>query len=87
MATLIGAAPPASAPEASTPRRRLLAWLSDPRRALLAAVLILTGGVDAPMAEGILRAARGQVPANVVNPDVLQRAGFQAKLARFAANA
>jgi hypothetical protein len=45
MATLIGAAPPASAPEASTPRRRLLAWLSDPRRALLAAVLILTGGV------------------------------------------
>ena len=45
MATLIGAAPPASAPDAPTPRARLTSWLSDPRRALLAAVLILTGGV------------------------------------------
>ena len=43
--------------------------------------------VSVAMAEGILRAARGQVPANVVNPDVLKRAGFQAKLARFAAHA
>jgi hypothetical protein len=45
MATLIGSAPPASAPRASRPWGRLLGWLSDPRRALLAAVLILTGGV------------------------------------------
>jgi hypothetical protein len=45
MATLIRAAEPASAPESPDPRHRLLAWLSDPRRALLAAVVILTGGV------------------------------------------
>jgi phosphoglycerate dehydrogenase-like enzyme len=38
------------------------------------------------MAEGMLRAARGEVPDNVVNPEVLERAGFQAKLARFAEN-
>jgi hypothetical protein len=45
MATLIRAAEPASAPETPEPRGRLLAWVSDLRRALLAAVLILTGGV------------------------------------------
>jgi phosphoglycerate dehydrogenase-like enzyme len=39
------------------------------------------------MAEGMLRAARGQVPENVVNADVLDRPGFRAKLARFAENA
>jgi phosphoglycerate dehydrogenase-like enzyme len=38
------------------------------------------------MAEGMLRAARGEVPENVVNPEVLARPGFRAKLARFAAN-
>ena len=38
----------------------------------------------ATIAEGMLRAAKGLVPENVVNPDVLGRAGFQAKLARFA---
>jgi phosphoglycerate dehydrogenase-like enzyme len=38
------------------------------------------------MAEGMLRAARGQVPDNVVNPEVLGRPGFQARLARFAEN-
>jgi phosphoglycerate dehydrogenase-like enzyme len=37
------------------------------------------------MAEGMLRAARGQVPDNVVNREVLDRPGFQAKLSRFAA--
>jgi phosphoglycerate dehydrogenase-like enzyme len=42
--------------------------------------------VSVAMAEGILCAARGQVPQNVVNPDVLQRTGFTAKLERFAAN-
>ena len=35
------------------------------------------------MARGMLRAARGQVPENIVNPDVLARTGFQTKLARF----
>jgi phosphoglycerate dehydrogenase-like enzyme len=38
------------------------------------------------MAEGMLRAATGQVPENVVNRDVLARPGFQRKLARFAEN-
>lgn len=38
------------------------------------------------MAEGMLRAARGQVPENVVNTDVLGRPGFRSKLARFAEN-
>jgi phosphoglycerate dehydrogenase-like enzyme len=37
------------------------------------------------MAEGMLRASRGQVPDNVVNREVLERSGFQAKLRRFAA--
>ena len=36
------------------------------------------------MAEGMIRAAHGEIPDNVVNQDVLSRAGFQAKLARFA---
>src|SRR5262245_34222238 len=36
------------------------------------------------MATGMLRAAAGQVPDNVVNPAVLERPGFRAKLARFA---
>jgi phosphoglycerate dehydrogenase-like enzyme len=38
------------------------------------------------MAEGVLRAAQGLVPENVVNTEVLARPGFQAKLARFAEN-
>jgi phosphoglycerate dehydrogenase-like enzyme len=38
------------------------------------------------MAEGMLRAARGDVPENVVNREVCCRAGFQAKLARFVEN-
>jgi phosphoglycerate dehydrogenase-like enzyme len=38
------------------------------------------------MAEGMLRAARGERPENIVNPDVLDRAGFLRKLARFAGN-
>jgi phosphoglycerate dehydrogenase-like enzyme len=36
---------------------------------------------------GMLRVARGQVPEHVVNPEVLARPGFRAKLARFAENA
>jgi phosphoglycerate dehydrogenase-like enzyme len=39
------------------------------------------------MAEGMLRAARGLVPENVVNPEVLDRPAFREKLARFAENA
>jgi phosphoglycerate dehydrogenase-like enzyme len=42
--------------------------------------------VGTEMARGILNAARGLAPANVVNGDVLGRPGFQAKLARFQAN-
>ena len=38
------------------------------------------------MATGMLRAAQGQVPENVVNPAVLDRPEFQAKLARFEEN-
>jgi phosphoglycerate dehydrogenase-like enzyme len=38
------------------------------------------------MAEGMLRAARGEVPENIVNPDVLDRPGFRRKLSRFTAN-
>jgi phosphoglycerate dehydrogenase-like enzyme len=35
------------------------------------------------MSEGMLRAARGKRPENVVNPDVFQKASFIRKLARF----
>jgi phosphoglycerate dehydrogenase-like enzyme len=38
-------------------------------------------------ADGMLRAARGLVPQDVVNPEVLDRPRFRAKLARFAENA
>lgn len=38
------------------------------------------------VSRGILQAARGEVPENVINRAVLDRPGFQAKLARFAEN-
>jgi phosphoglycerate dehydrogenase-like enzyme len=38
------------------------------------------------MCEGMLRAARGELPEHVVNCEVLDRPGFRAKLARFTAN-
>src|SRR6185437_1073151 len=38
------------------------------------------------MAAGMLRAAQGLVPENVVNREVFDRPGLQAKLARFAEN-
>ena len=38
------------------------------------------------MAEGMLRAARGEVPENVVNKEVLDRPAFKEKLGRFAEN-
>jgi phosphoglycerate dehydrogenase-like enzyme len=42
--------------------------------------------VSVAMAQGILRAAGGEPPENVVNREVLARRGFQAKLLRFAPN-
>lgn len=42
--------------------------------------------VNTAMAEGILRAARGEVPENIVNPQVLERPGFRKKLERFEVN-
>lgn len=39
------------------------------------------------MVDGMLRAARGELPDNVVNVDVLGRPGFQTKLAKFRVNA
>ncbi len=38
------------------------------------------------MAEGMLRAARGELPENVVNPEVLEVELFQGKLGRFRDN-
>ena len=38
------------------------------------------------MAEGMIRAAAGEVPQNVVNPEVLNHPLFREKLARFAPN-
>jgi phosphoglycerate dehydrogenase-like enzyme len=43
--------------------------------------------VSVAMAEGIIAAAQGRAPKNVVNAEVLKRPGFQAKLEKFAANA
>jgi phosphoglycerate dehydrogenase-like enzyme len=42
--------------------------------------------VSTAMAEGILRAARGQLPENIVNPEVLKRVAFKKKLERFEVN-
>jgi phosphoglycerate dehydrogenase-like enzyme len=39
------------------------------------------------MIDGMLRAATGRVPQDVVNPAVLERPGFRAKLGRFSENA
>jgi phosphoglycerate dehydrogenase-like enzyme len=38
------------------------------------------------ISRGMLRAAQGLVPENVVNPEVLDRPGFRKKLARFRDN-
>ncbi len=50
-------------------------WLSGTRDAFLYA-----GRTNC---EGMLEAAHGRLPANIVNREVLERPGFQAKLARF----
>ena len=38
------------------------------------------------MSQGMIAASQGKIPANVVNREVLERRGFQGKLARFAVN-
>lgn len=53
-------------------------WLPSTHRAARATVDLIT--------RNLLRVAEGLVPQNVVNPEVLTRPGFQAKLARFAPN-
>lgn len=53
-------------------------WLCSTHQALRATA--------AGVMEGMLRVARGQVPENVVNPAVLEREGFRAKLRRYAEN-
>ena len=45
MATLVHATPTAVPPPAPSRYKRVVAWLSEPRQALLAGVIILTGGV------------------------------------------
>jgi phosphoglycerate dehydrogenase-like enzyme len=39
------------------------------------------------MAEGVLRAARGELPDHIVNPEVLDQPRFRQKLLQFAENA
>jgi phosphoglycerate dehydrogenase-like enzyme len=53
-------------------------WLPATRRAAHLTMNLI--------ADGMLRAAQGLVPENIINPSVLDRPGFQAKLARFAPN-
>lgn len=53
-------------------------WLASTRQAGRATMTLIS--------EGILRVAQGKVPENVLNPIVLDRPGFRAKLNRFAEN-
>jgi phosphoglycerate dehydrogenase-like enzyme len=53
-------------------------WLPSTHRAARATRDVIT--------RNVMRFAQGLVPHNVINPEVLQRPGFRAKLARFAAN-
>jgi phosphoglycerate dehydrogenase-like enzyme len=53
-------------------------WLPSTHRAARATRDVIT--------RNVMRVAQGLVPHNVINPEVLQRPGFRAKLARFAAN-
>lgn len=54
-------------------------WLPSTRQAALATM--------SQMADGMIRAAQGKWPENVINVAVLDHPGFRAKLARFAENA
>lgn len=49
-------------------------WLCSTRQAGRATIV--------PIIEGMLKISRGQLPANILNPDVLERPGFKAKLER-----
>ena len=53
-------------------------WLPSTRQAARATMVAV--------AQGMLAAAQGQVPAHVLNPAVLERPGFRAKLARYTEN-
>jgi phosphoglycerate dehydrogenase-like enzyme len=53
-------------------------WLPSTHRAARATREVIT--------RNVIRVAQGLVPHNVINPEVLQRPGFRAKLARFAVN-
>ena len=53
-------------------------WLPSTRRASRATREVLL--------ENLIKVAQGVVPQHVVNPEVLERPAFQAKLSRFAAN-
>ena len=53
-------------------------WLPSTHRAARATRDVLT--------RNLLRVAQGLLPQNVVNPEVIARPGFRAKLARFASN-
>jgi phosphoglycerate dehydrogenase-like enzyme len=53
-------------------------WLPSTHRAARATREVIT--------RNVMRVAQGVAPQNVVNPEVLHRPGFQAKLARFAVN-
>jgi phosphoglycerate dehydrogenase-like enzyme len=53
-------------------------WLPSTHRAARATRDVIT--------RNVMRVAQCLVPHNVINPEVLQRPGFRAKLARFAAN-
>jgi phosphoglycerate dehydrogenase-like enzyme len=52
----------------------------------LASTTDVWAGTSRAMGVGMLRAAQGLIPDDVVNKDVLDRPGFLAKLARFAEN-
>jgi phosphoglycerate dehydrogenase-like enzyme len=50
-------------------------WLASTRQAGRATIM--------PIIQGMVRISRGELPDNVLNPDVLGRQGFKAKLARY----
>ena len=50
-------------------------WLASTRQAGRATIV--------PIVEGMLRLSRGELPDNILNPEVLERSGFEAKLAGY----
>jgi len=50
-------------------------WLASTREAGRATIV--------PIVDGMLRISRGELPDNILNPEVLERAGFKDKLARY----